>query len=459
MARRGLAGRTDECPLMNIADVEQHCRNDGSRPICDIGWIKIPHHSGLLQRYAILRWTRSSETEYYRPIGIYTGRVLSGERPSDLPVQQCSKVELIINMKTAKRLGLTMPLPLLGRADEAIRMRRREIIEWTAAAATVLFARSVRAQTNSSPAPKRIAIVDPSVKPEEMTINGYSGWKAYFAELNRHGYVEGRNLIVERYSALDRADRQPENARAAVASHPDLILAMGGPITRQLKPLTTTIPIIAMSGDPVAGKIVTNIARPDGNITGVSVDTGPELYGKRLQYLHETAPKLKNVRLLMSSSSVPFWEWTKVPIQEAAARAEVTISFAVLGEKLDREAFEQVFNLMDKEGVDGMMVSDAETLASRELIVELAARHRLATIYPFREFVEVGGLLSFGINFGDALRRMATMTADVLRGAKPADIPYYQQTKFELVLNRKTATSLGLEFPATLLAVANEVIE
>jgi putative ABC transport system substrate-binding protein len=93
---------------------------------------------------------------------------------------------------------------------------------------------------------------------------------------------------------------------------------------------------LAMSGDPVAGKIVTNIARPDGNITGVSVDTGPELYGKRLQYLHETARKLKKVRLLMTSSSVPFWEWVKVPIQEAAARADVTISFAILGENLDK---------------------------------------------------------------------------------------------------------------------------
>jgi putative ABC transport system substrate-binding protein len=146
-------------------------------------------------------------------------------------------------------------------------------------------------------------------------------------------------------------------------------------------------------------------------------------------------------------------------VQEAAARAGVTISPAVLGAKLDREAFEQVFDLMDKEGVDGLVVAEADTPAFRELIVDLVARHRLPTIYPYREFVEVGGLLSFGVNYGDVLRRMATMTADVLSGAKPADIPYYQQTKFELVLNRKTATSLGLEFPATLLTVADEVIE
>jgi putative tryptophan/tyrosine transport system substrate-binding protein len=339
-------------------------------------------------------------------------------------------------------------------------MQRRQFIVGMASTASGALASLARAQTNSSPSAKRIAIVDPIAKADERTISGLTAaWRAYFAELSRLGYLEGQNLTVERYLALGRADRQPENARAAVASHPDLILAIGGPIARQLKPLTTTIPIIAISGDPVAGGIVTSIARPDRNITGVSVDTGPELYGKRFQYFYEAARKLKNVRLLMSLLSVPFWERIKAQIQEIGARAGVTISPAVLGEKLDREAFEQVFDLLDNEGVDGLMVGEAETLTSRELIVDLAARHRLPTVYPFREFVEVGGLLSFGVNFGDALRRMANMTADVLGGAKPADIPYYQQTKFELVLNRKTAASLGLEFPPTLLAIADEVIE
>ena len=339
-------------------------------------------------------------------------------------------------------------------------MRRREFIAGTAATAAMNSTARAYAQTDArSPVAKRIAIVESTRKLEEMTINGTTDWKAYFTEFRRLGYIEGQNLIVERYSALGRTDRQAENARAVVASKPDLIVAVGGPIARQLKPLTTTIPIIAISGDPVAGRLVTNLARPDGNITGVSVDTGPELYGKRLQFLHEAVQKLANVRVLFPLSAVPFWEMTKAGVQEAGARVGISVSVAVLREKIDREAYEQVFDLMEGDRTDGLMVGEVENFTYRELIVELAARHRLPTIYPFREYVEVGGLLSFGINLGDAFRRMADMTANVFRGAKPADIPYYQQTKFELLLNQKTARSLGLEFPATLLAAADEVIE
>jgi putative tryptophan/tyrosine transport system substrate-binding protein len=339
-------------------------------------------------------------------------------------------------------------------------MRRREFIAGIAAMATVGLPWSACAQTNSSPTAKRIAIVDPALKAEELSINSTTPHKAYFTELNRLGYVEGRNLIVERYLALGQPERLPEVARAAVASHPDLIVADGGPVARQLKPLTTSIPIIAISGDPVLGQLVTNLARPDGNITGVSVDTGPELYGKRLEVLREATRKLTNVRLLIPSSAVPFWEMTKAPVQEAAARAGIAISPAVVTGKADRAGYERVFDAMEKDQVDGLSVGEtSENIANRELIVELAARHRLPAIYPWREFVDIGGLLSYGIDLEDVYHRMANVTARVLSGAKPADIPYYQQTKFELVLNQKTARSLGLEFPPTLLTAADEVIE
>ena len=170
-------------------------------------------------------------------------------------------------------------------------MRRREFI---AATAVLVLGTSARAQTNAR-MPKRIAIVDPIWKPEEVTINGTPGFKAYLTELNRLGYVEGENLIVERYLALGRPERQAENARAAVASHPDLIFTTAGSIARQLKPLTTTIPIIAITADPVATKIVTNLARPEGNITGVSLNAGIEIWGKRLELLREATQKLTTV--------------------------------------------------------------------------------------------------------------------------------------------------------------------
>jgi putative tryptophan/tyrosine transport system substrate-binding protein len=338
-------------------------------------------------------------------------------------------------------------------------MQRREFIAGMAATAAVDLASAVHAQSNSSAIPKRIAIVDPAAEPEEVTINGIPSFKAYLTELNRLGYVEGQNLVVERYLALGRPERQAENAQAVVASHPDLIVAIGGPVVRQLKPLTT-IPIIAISGDPVAGKIVTNLARPDGNITGVSVDVGMGLYAKRLELLRETTRKLTTVPVLYSASALPFWEMAlKAPLQQAGARIGVSLSVAVPAET-NRESYERAFDSITADGADGLMVGDtSEMMRFRELIVELAARHRLPAIYSYREFVEAGGLMSYGVELRKVFRRMADMSVDVMRGAKPADIPYYQQTKFELVLNRRTAAPLGVEFPTTLLAAADEVIE
>jgi putative ABC transport system substrate-binding protein len=151
-----------------------------------------------------------------------------------------------------------------------------------------------------------------------------------------------------------------------------------------------------------------------------------------------------------------FWQ----PVLEAARRAGIPISTAVLSKKVNREAYERAFDLMGAERVDGLIVGDfAEHMTNRQTVVDFAARHRLPAIYPFREFVEVGGLLSYGVDSADLMRRLAGMTDEVLRGAKPADIPFTQQTKFELVLNQTAARSLGSEFPASLLAIANEVIE
>jgi putative tryptophan/tyrosine transport system substrate-binding protein len=139
----------------------------------------------------------------------------------------------------------------------------------------------------------------------------------------------------------------------------------------------------------------------------------------------------------------------------------IPITAAVLADKVvDRKAYERVFDAMEAERVDGLVVADApEHITNREVIVDLAAKHRLPTIYPYREYVDVGGLVSYGIDTADLLRRLANMADQILRGAKPGDIPFYQQTKFDLVLNRTTARSLGLEFPAILLAVADEVID
>jgi len=326
-------------------------------------------------------------------------------------------------------------------------MRRRYFMAGSAATAALGIAGWPVYAEIKSPVPKRIAAVHPNVRPEELTSS--VAYNAYWQELNRLGYIEGKNLIVEQHYVLGQHDRAEEIAREVVDSHPDLIIAMSGPLTRALKPLTATIPILAMSGDPVAGGIVANIARPDGNITGVSVDAGLEIYGKRLQYLVETAPRLANVRLLLTTVNRWLWETAVLDaLRDAAGRAGVSIDAALVSTPVDQAAYETAFEAMDRDRIDGFIVDDeSDPVAHRQLIADLAARYRLPAIYPYRDFVDAGGLLSYGIDFLDACRRLAVMTNELLRGAKPGDIPYYQLTKFDLVLIERLPDRSGLNSP------------
>ena len=337
-------------------------------------------------------------------------------------------------------------------------MRRREFIAGTAVTGAMGFAHRVFAETIPSPAAKRIAIFHPSEPPEGLTVNGRRAYRAFFGELNKLGYNEGQNLIVERYSAFGHSEGYGDIARAIVASHPDLIISLGGPVTRVLRPLTANIPILAITSDPVAAGMVTNLAKPDGNITGSTTDVGLEVWGKRLELLRETVGKLTKVRFLLPPSMVAFWEMAGGPAATLESARQAGIPFAaalVPGQK-----FEQVFDAMAAEKVDGLMVGDAaEFFTYRQLIVDAAARHHLPAIYFAREWVDVGGLLSYGYDTVLIMRRVAELTGQILKGAKPGDIPFYQPTKLELVLNQKTAISLGIEFPPTLLSAADEVIE
>jgi putative ABC transport system substrate-binding protein len=338
-------------------------------------------------------------------------------------------------------------------------MRRRKFIAGTAASAAFGLVRPAYDQTGARPPGiKRIAFVHAAEKVENMTVNGRRSIKAFFEELNRLGYLEGKNLIVERFSGLGRVDRYGDLARAVVASQPDMIVSAGGPLALQFKTLTATIPIVTVSADPIVVGLVTNLARPDGNITGVSVDAGWEVWGKRLQFLNETVSNhLTKVRYF--GGSTKWWDAAGAEVQNFARQAGIQLTVTFLGANADRATYERAFDAMAKDRVDGLLVSDApEHLTNRQLVVELAAKHRLPAIYPWREFVEAGGLLSYGTDLAEVYRRLADLTDQVLRGAKPGEIPFYQQTKFELVLSRTTAKSFGLEFPATMLAVADEVI-
>jgi len=289
-------------------------------------------------------------------------------------------------------------------------------------------------------------------------VNGRPYIRAFFEELSRLGYVEGQNLGVERYSGEGRTEHYAELAREVVNTHPDLILAVGGRLSLDFKMATTTIPIVTIIIDPIAMGLVTSIARPGGNITGVTIAGGLELIGKRMGLLVEATPKVSTVGYLASQ---PFWDDARgAAAREVAKRLGVSLSPAVLGTAFNETEYQRVFRSLEQGRVDALMVSEEpEHVTYRTIIVELAAKDRIPTIYPLRDFIEVGGLMAYSIDQSDMSRRVANLIDKILRGANPGDIPFYQPTKFDLSINLKTAKALGIEMPAMLLARADEVIE
>jgi putative ABC transport system substrate-binding protein len=204
---------------------------------------------------------------------------------------------------------------------------------------------------------------------------------------------------------------------------------------------------------------VPSLAHPGGNITGVSIDAGLQIWGKRLGLLREIMPKLSNARFLTTQID---WAMTSEAsaVRAAASQAGITLAGAMLGNTIDEAGYQHVFTSMEQEQVDALLVSSqSEHLTNRVAIVELAAKNRLPAIYPYKDFTEVGGLLAYSVDLGDTFRLVADLVDKILKGANPGDIPFFQPSKFELIVNLKTSKALGLEMPSTLVARADEVIE
>jgi putative ABC transport system substrate-binding protein len=330
-------------------------------------------------------------------------------------------------------------------------MKRREFIGLVGSVAVLPLA----AWAQQPAKMKRIAMVHPSSKVDDLTINGR--YKAFFQELTHLGWVEGKNLTVERYSGEGRTERYAELARHVVSSNSDLIFAIAGPLALSFKAATTTIPIVTVTADPIAIGLVPSIAHPGGNVAGIAVDGGLEILGKRIGLLIEATSKPSNAGYLASRGN---WER---PIGAAAREAAERAGISMRGELLtsfNDDEYRRVFGALKQDRVDAIIVSEeSEHITYRELLVELVAKSSVPAVYPYREFVEVGGLISYSIDLAAAYRRLANLVDDILKGANPADIPFYQQTKFELIINLKTAKALGLELPAMLLGRADEVIE
>jgi ABC-type uncharacterized transport system substrate-binding protein len=334
-------------------------------------------------------------------------------------------------------------------------MRRREFI------AGLLVAASLRpARAQQSAKVHRIAVISSAVPVTDITeTSSLRLWRAFFQELRRLGHVEGRNLIVERYSGDGRTEQYAEVVRDVVRSKPDLIFATSNIWVQHLKPMTATITIVGLVGDPVGFGLVASLAHPGGNITGISVDTGPEIETKRLQLIREAIPRLSRVGVLISR-----WQWESpraAALREAAQRLGVLLVGGPLEGTIQEAEYRRVFEgMMQEEHVDALYVSpEAEHFANRRLIVELAEKNRLPTIYPFYEFVEVGGLMAYPVDLADIFTRAAGYIDQILKGASPADIPIYQAAKFELIINVKAANAIGVTLPPALVLRADEVIE
>jgi ABC-type uncharacterized transport system substrate-binding protein len=218
------------------------------------------------------------------------------------------------------------------------------------------------------------------------------------------------------------------------------------------------IPIVTITSDPVALGLATSLARPGGNVTGFTVDTGIEVVGKRLELLKETIPRATRIAFLASQQA---WDgmWGQV-MRESAERTGVASIAATVGDPIGEPEYRRAFAVMAKERAQALVVTDhAEGFANRELIVELAAQARLPAIYAYDAFVEAGGLMAYAIERADLRRRVAGYIDRILKGASPAELPFQQPTKFELVINLKTAKALGLTISPSLLARADHVIE
>jgi putative tryptophan/tyrosine transport system substrate-binding protein len=288
---------------------------------------------------------------------------------------------------------------------------------------------------------------------------GRANLDAFRQGLRERGYVEGQNIVIEYRSADGKIERLPGLATELARLKVDLIVARSTPLARALQQATTTIPIVAaVMGDPVGDGLVASLARPGGNITGLSF-LGPELVPKRLDLLKEALPTVSRVAALWHPGS--FSERTNRDMlkgAEGAARA-LGVQLRLVGVRGPDE-LDRAFSTMTKERAEALMVFPNPAL-SNELrrIVNLATKHRLPSMFVGREAVELGGLLSYGASITDLNRRAATYVDKILKGAKPADLPVEQPTKFELVINLKTAKALGLTIPQSVLGRADEVIQ
>ena len=328
-------------------------------------------------------------------------------------------------------------------------MRRREFI--AALGGAVAWPIAVRAQ--QSERVRRVGVLM-AHKEGDPEFQGYLG--AFRQGLLKLGWIEGRNVRIDaRWGALDDADQRQHSAKELLALQPDVVLTQNTPPTESMLQQTRTVPVIfVVVADPVGSGFVGSLARPSGNATGFTV-MEPTTSAKWLELLKEIAPRVNRAAFLFNSATAPFVHYYLTPFNAAAASLGVQATAAPVHSRPELESV--IAAQLPDTGLISM--PDGFLNVHREELVLLAARYRLPAVYPWRFFPELGGLLSYGSDQRDMFRTAASYVDRILKGEKTADLPVQAPTKYELVINLKTAKALGLEIPPALLARADEVIE
>ena len=331
-------------------------------------------------------------------------------------------------------------------------MKRRAFILALGGAAAV-WPLAARAQQGERVRRIAVLMAHPKSDPEFQTYLA-----AFREELQKLGWTEGRNIQIDsRWGALDDAEARQRSAKEIVALQPDLILTQNAPPTASMLEQTRTIPtVFVVVADPVGSGFVESLARPAGNATGFTI-MEPTIAGKWLELLKEIAPRVNRAAFLFNPATTPYRDVYLNPLKAAAASLALE---AVAAPVHDTSELEAVIAADAREPNGGLIVMpDGFLNVHRAEIVSLAARYRLAAVYPWRFFAELGGLLSYGSEQRDLFRLAATYVDRILRGAKPSELPVQAPVKYELVVNLKTAKALDLDVPSLLQQRADEVIE
>jgi putative tryptophan/tyrosine transport system substrate-binding protein len=285
-------------------------------------------------------------------------------------------------------------------------------------------------------------------------VSNTAGLKSFRQSLLELGYIEGQSFLIEYRSADGHAEKFAQLAVELVGLKVDLIMTRGTPAALAAKNATSTIPVVMTAiGDPILA--VNSLAHPGGNLTGLSSFV-TDLMPKRIELLKEAVPGLERISVLLDMSNAsepPQWVMAQTAAQSLGLRSD-------LFDIRKRDDFKPAFDMASRQRGNALVFSiDTVTQGSSQLIVDLAAQHRLPAIYASREFADAGGLMTFGVNYPDLYRRAAVYVDKILKGSNPADLPIEQPTKFELVINVRAAKALGIEIPPTLIIRADEVIE